>query len=131
MKNLKAKTLLALVIILSSCSIVNKFPISNVTPAADIVLSRQHDQNGNNKIKVTARNLAAVERLNPPQTVYVVWVISENDGIRNIGLLKNKNARVAEIETLTPFKFTEIFITAENKADVSYPTGVEISRIKF
>jgi len=118
MKNLKAKTLLALVIILSSCSIVNKFPISNVTPAADIVLSRQHDQNGNNKIKVTARNLAAVERLNPPQTVYVVWVISENDGIRNIGLL-------------TPFKFTEIFITAENKADVSYPTGVEISRIKF
>jgi len=131
MKNLKSKTLLVLVIILSSCASITKFPISDVTPAADIVLSRQHDQNGNNKIRVTAKNLAAVERLNPPQSVYVVWVVSGNDGIRNIGQLKNKNAKEAEIETLTPFKFTEIFITAEKQADVPYPTGIEISRIKF
>ena len=131
MKNLKTKTLLALVVILSSCAMVTKFPVSIVTPAADIVVSRQHDQNGNVKIKVVARNLASVERLSPPQTVYVVWVVSENDGIRNIGQLKNKNAKTAEIDTLTPFKFTEIFITAESQANMTYPTGIEISRIKF
>jgi hypothetical protein len=35
------------------------------------------------------------------------------------------------MKTLVPFKFTEVFITAEDQADISYPTGVEISRINF
>ncbi|MDD4993908.1 MAG: hypothetical protein PHR83_16935 [Paludibacter sp.] len=131
MKNLNTKILLILVILLSSCATVTRFPVSTVTPAADIILSKQKDQNGNTKIKITATNLAAVERLSPSKNVYIVWIVSENDGVRNIGQLKNKNAKTAEIETLAPFAFTGIFITAEDQADVSYPTGIEISRIQF
>lgn len=131
MKNFKTITFLALALILSSCSTVTKFPISSVTPASDITVKKQYDRNGNTKITVTAKNMAAVERLTPPQNIYVVWVVAEDNNLKNIGQLKNKNAKTAEIETLVPYKFTEIFITAEYRADVQNPAGIEISRIRF
>lgn len=131
MKNLKAIILLVIVILIASCANISKFPVSTVTPAADMVVKSQHDKNGNTKITITAKNLSAVERLTPSKSMYVVWLVSEFDGVRNIGQLKNKNAGTAEIKTLVPFKFTEIFITAEDQADVIYPSGIEISRIIF
>jgi len=131
MRNLKKGIFLALILALSSCANISKFPISTISPAADIQVRKQQDKNGNTKIKITANNLAAAERLSPPEKMYVAWVVLESNEIRNIGQLKVKNAKKAEIETLTPFKFTEVFITAENQADISYPAGVEISRIKF
>ena len=131
MKTLKTLSILALVLIISSCANTAKFPVSNVTPAADIVATMNRDNNGNYKISVTAKNLAAVERLNPPKTAYVVWIVTEKDGVRNIGKMLNKNAQTTNLETLTPFKFSEVFITAEDQVDASYPNGLEISRTKF
>ncbi|MEI6754385.1 MAG: hypothetical protein WCK78_14615 [Paludibacter sp.] len=131
MKTLKMLTILALTLGMSSCANMVKFPISNVTPAADITATMSQDNNGNYKISVTAKNLAAVERLNPPKTAYVVWIVTEKDGVRNIGKMLNKNAQTTNLETLTPFKFSEVFITAEDQVDASYPTGLEISRTKF
>jgi hypothetical protein len=94
-------------------------------------MRRQQDSNGNTKITITAKNMAAAERLTPPKKMYVVWVILESSKVRNIGQLNSENAKKAEMKTLVPFKFTEVFITAEDQADISYPTGVEISRINF
>ncbi len=131
MKTLKTLTILVLVLIVSSCANTSKFPVSVVTPAADIVATMKHDKNGNYKITITAKNLAAIERLNPPKNAYVVWIVTEKDGIRNIGKLINKNVQTTGLETLTPFKFKEVFITAEDQADTTYPTGLEISRTKF
>lgn len=122
---------LTIVLVLSSCANVSKFPVSSVTPAANIEVQKQHDRNGNTILTITAKNLASAERLSPPRKIYVAWIVLENNETRNIGQLKNKNAKVGEIKTLTPFKFTEIFITAENQADALYPAGEEISRIKF
>jgi|ERR1035437_4482840 hypothetical protein len=131
MKNLKIITILSLILILSSCGVTAKFPVSNVAPAADITIKKQYDKNGNCKISIEAKNLAAADRLTPPKNDYVVWIVSETDGIRNIGKLKIKNAETAGIETLTPFKFSEVFITAEDQGEVSNPAGIEITRYKF
>jgi len=131
MKNIKTGICLALILVLSSCANISKFPVSTVSPAANIEVRRQQDQNGNTKLTITAKNLAAAERLTPPKRIYVVWVILESSKVRNIGQLNSENAKKVEIKTLVPFKFTEVFITAEDQADISYPTGVEISRIKF
>lgn len=131
MKNLSKVMFLTMVLVLSSCANVSKFPVSSVTPAANIEVKKQHDRNGNTILIIEAKNLASTERLSPPRKMYVAWIVLENNETRNIGQLKNKNAKVAEIKTLTPFKFTEIFITAEDQADVLYPAGEEISRIKF
>jgi hypothetical protein len=131
MKNLNIVTFLALILLFTSCSTVSKFPVSSVTPAANIVVYRHHDSNGNGTLNIKAKNLAAAERLSPPKHTYVVWVVLENNTAKNIGQLKIKNAKEAEIKTLTVFKYTEIFITAEDQADVQYPGNTEISRIKF
>lgn len=131
MKNIKTGICLALVLVLSACANISKFPVSSVSPAANIEMRRQQDNNGNTEITITAKNLAAAERLTPPKKVYVAWVILESSKVRNIGQLNSENAKKAEMKTLIPFKFTEVFITAEDQADISYPKGVEISRIKF
>jgi hypothetical protein len=131
MKTLKAFIISALVFILSSCATSVKFPISSVIPAADIVASVSKDNNGNTKITIKAKNLAAVERLIPPKSAYVVWIETERDGVKNIGKLLNKNAQATGLETLTPFKFSEVFITAEDFADAAFPAGVEISRTRL
>jgi len=131
MKNLIAVASFALTLLFISCSTVSKFPVSNVSPAANIVVYRHHDSNGNNTITVKAKNLASAERLSPPRQMYVVWIVLENNTAKNIGQLKIKNAKKAEIKTLTAFKYTEIFITAENQADVQYPGNIEIARLRF
>jgi len=122
---------MALALALSACANISKFPVSSVSPAANIEMRRQQDHNGNAEITITAKNLAAAERLTPPKKMYVAWVVLESSKIRNIGQLNSENAKKTVIKTLVPFKFTEVFITAEDQADISYPTGVEVSRIKF
>ena len=131
MKTFKTLIISALVILLSSCATSIKFPVSTVAPAADIVASVTKDQNGNTKITIKANNLAAAERLSPPKAAYVVWIVTERDGIHNIGRLSNKNVQSTGLETLTPFKLTEVFITAEDYADAIIPAGIEISRIQL
>ncbi len=131
MKILRNTALLAVMVIFTSCASTALFPTSSVTPAAEISTTRKADKNGNFKISITAKNLASPDRLNPAQSAYVVWIVTHNEGTRNIGRLVNKNGKTASLETLTPFAFSEIFITAEGQDDVSYPQGVEISRTKF
>ncbi len=131
MKNLKILSIFIAIIFLASCANKAKFPVSNVTPSADITATKKTDKNGNTKISITAKNLAAADRLDPPQKVYVAWIATEAGGVRNLGKLTHKNANTVTIETLVPQKFTEVFITAEQDGNISYPKGVEISRTKF
>lgn len=127
----KITFIIALIFLLSACAETARFPVSSVTPAADIVAHKQMDNNGNCKISIIAKNLSSVERLNPPKSNYIVWILTEVDGPRNIGQLKNENAQTTRLETLTPYKFSDIFITAEDQANVTFPTGIEITRTRF
>jgi PBP1b-binding outer membrane lipoprotein LpoB len=131
MKTLKTFAILTLAFLMSSCASSIKFPVSTVTPAADIVFSKSHDHNGNTRVKIVAKNLAAPDRIDSHQKVYVVWIMTDKDGPRSIGVLKNKNVQTTELETLTPLRFSEVFITAEDQVEASYPSGIEISRIRF
>jgi hypothetical protein len=119
------------IFLISSCTTTTKFPVSEITPAAQITASKHKDKNGNFKISVVADNLSSAERLSPPKKVYVVWISSAHNGIKNLGQLKNKNAKKATLETVTPFDPQEIFITAEDEGNISYATGTEISRVSL
>lgn len=114
----------------TSCATTGKFPVSEVIPAAEIDLKVKEDKNENFKININAKHIASPERLNPPANYYVVWV-DTYDGYKNVGQLKSKNAKKAELQTLSPFQFHEILITAETNGDASYPEGVIISRTTF
>ncbi len=131
MKNFTSISLIVVLFFFTSCASTIIFPTSGVTPAADITTTKKVDKSGNYLISITAKNLASTDRLTPPQSVYIAWIVTNTEGIKNIGRLENKNAKTATLETLSPFAFTEIFITAEGKEDVSYPMGIEISRARF
>ena len=118
-------------LLFNACSNVTKFPVSTVVPAAEITATKKQDKNNNYIITVNAKNLASPERLMPPQNTYSVWVLTEDNGVKNVGQLLTKNSKSVSLETTTPFNVKEIFITAENQGTNSYPSGMEISRAIF
>ena len=116
---------------LASCSSEKIFPVSPKTPAAKITVKQKKDKNNNYHISVSAKNLASPDRLEPARKVYVIWITTKNNGIKNIGQLNNENAENSGLETVTAFEPKEIFITAEEAGNVSYPSNFEISRISL
>ncbi len=131
MKTLKSLFFGAVVLFLASCATTAKFPVSSVTPAAEITAKIKQDKNKNYVIEVIARNMASADRLTPPKNNYIVWIVTENNGTKNIGQLLSENAKKSQLKTVTPYYVTEIFITAEDQADISFPYGIEISRTSF
>jgi hypothetical protein len=116
-------------LLLASCASTEKFPVSTVAPAADITAVKKLDKNKNYAIDVTAKNLASVDRIDPLKKTYVVWIVTKNEGVKNIGQLSVKNAKTSSLKSLTAFDFSEVFITAEEQGDITYPTGTEVSRV--
>lgn len=115
----------------SSCATSVKFPVSEVTPAATISVKHKKDDNGNNVLSVVANNLSSPGRLTPPKNVFVVWAVTENNGTKNLGQLKNKNATRSTLESRTAFDPVEVFITAEKEGSITYPSGIEITRVNL
>jgi hypothetical protein len=129
-KTLKIIAGIAFSVLVSSCASTAKFPVSSVTPAAQIKATKKLDKQKNYKITVTAENLASADRLTPPRHNYVLWIMTK-DGIKNLGQLQHKNAKKSSLTTVTPFNPTEVILTAEDAANISYPQGIEISRAEF
>ncbi|MDO9038004.1 MAG: hypothetical protein Q7U59_06625 [Lutibacter sp.] len=131
MKSLINLLFVVVLVLLTSCATTAKFPVSSVTPAAEITAKKKQDKNKNYVIEVTAKNLASANRVDPTKKNYSDWIVTENNGTKNAGMLVNKNAKTASLKTSTPFDVKEIFITAEDQGDYSYPVGIEIARTSF
>lgn len=127
--NLLLKSLFVPVLLFSfSCAKTVKFPVSSSAPAADISVTKKQDANKNYIIEVKGQNLASPDRLTPKKHNYSVWIVTVDGETKNLGQLINKNGESVALKATTPFNAKEIFITAEDRGDVSYPSGVEISR---
>lgn len=131
MKTIKKYVLIIVSLALFSCGSAVKFPISSVTPAADISAKKKTDSNNNFVLEIIARNLASADRLNPPGKVYSVWVVNKQNEVMNVGQMDIKNAQKSTFKTATPFDFDEVFITVEDQGDLKYPAGMEIARTKI
>jgi hypothetical protein len=128
---MKIIIIISTILLVTACSSTAKFPVSELVPAANITAKKKQDKNKNFIIELTAYNLAEPSRLSPPKNVYSVWIVADNGTTKNVGQLINENAKKAVLETTTPFNVKEIFITAEETGDLSYPQGKEISRTTF
>ena len=110
----------------ASCSQKIAFQNSTVVPAAQGKVTIKKDSNKNYAIKIKISNLAEVQRLQPAKNVYVVWIETEENNIKNIGRIKSDSGFLssklkATFETVTSFKPTKVFITGEDNQDVSFP----------
>ncbi|MFT6749184.1 MAG: hypothetical protein ACI9XR_000226 [Flavobacterium sp.] len=125
------KIIILSLLILASCSSKVNFPISNVTPGAEISMKSSKDDNGNSKLTLKAKYLTSPERLTPARSVYIVWLQTKDNGLINLGQLETDSSSKASFETITPYEPNEVFITAEDNAALKYPTGQEITRAKL
>lgn len=121
-------TLLAVFLLLSTVSCAKKTTFNNSTiiPAARGDVAVKQDKNNNYNITVKISYLAEPERLTPPKTTYVVWMVSENNNTVNLGQIIGTSKLHVTFETVSSFKPVQIFVTAENEADVRYPGPVTV-----
>lgn len=110
----------------SSCSTKAIFLSSAVVPAAQGSVTVKEDGNKNYTIKVQISNLADSKNLTPPKNVYVIWLLPENNTPKNIGQIVSSKGKMssklkASFQTVSSFKPSKIFITAEDEANVQYP----------
>jgi hypothetical protein len=114
---------------LSSCASRTNFLISTVVPAAEGTIRIKKDKNKNYDIVIKMYNLAEVERLEPPKKAYVVWMENEEGRAKNLGQIISSHEFLTKklrstFETVSPFKPTKIYITAEDEANVISPSSM-------
>lgn len=137
MKNKIALSLsIVLIAFLSSCATKVDFPVSKVTPGADVTAKVKKDANDNYRIDLKAEKLTSPDRLNPPKEMYVVW-IETNRGTKNLGKLRMSSGifsstRKGALSTTVAFEPKRIIITAEDSSTNNQPgTSVIISSEQF
>lgn len=119
----------------TSCAKKVTFQNSSIVPAARGQVTIKKDKNKNYLIKVKIDNLAEVKRLESSKNAYVVWIETDESLAKNIGQIKSDTKFIssklkASFETVTAFKPTKIFITAEDNADTQYPGSQVILETK-
>jgi hypothetical protein len=122
----KAGVLFFVVAIQSCDSQKYDFAISKVVPAAMGSVEVKQDDNNNYEIDLEITRLAEPVRLTPPRKLYVVWVQTESNGDKNIGQLKTSSSFFSStlkssLSTVTSFKPTGFFISAEDDANIQIP----------
>jgi len=107
-----------------------RFSTSSVVPAARGYVKITRDNNQNYIITIEVSNMAEVGRLQPPKLTYIVWMVSNEASTMNMGQIKSSTTFLtkklkASFETATPYKPTQIFITAEDDPSYQIP-GTQI-----
>lgn len=115
-------------LLLQSCAKKMRFLNSSVVPAAQGSVTIKKDGNNNYAINLNTMRLASPQRLNPSKSVYVVWMNTEQNGAKNIGQMETSSSLLSStlkssLKTVTTFKPTGFFITAENDGKVQQPEG--------
>ncbi len=118
-------------------------------PAAQGEVATETTKDGKTQVKVMVKHLAPPDKITQGATTYVVWTrpigvpaaegegavsIPERQesgnmtetGAYNLGGLKVSKDLDGELETVTPFKSFELFITAEPSPAITQPKGERI-----
>ena len=111
---------------LPSCNRKMTFQNSRVVPAASGSVKIKKTKNDNYEVDVKTMHLAKPENLTPPKRVYVVWMRTEDNSVRNIGMIKSSsgflsNTLKGELKATSTSKPTSFFLTAENDGNIQYP----------
>lgn len=123
-----AGILLLIALMLPSCARKMSFQTSSIVPAAEGSVKVKKDKNKNYNINLSTIRLAEPSRLDPPKSIYIVWMNTDQEGTKKVGQLKTSssllsNTLKSSLKTSVPYSPTGFFITAEDDADVRSPSG--------
>ncbi len=118
-------------IIFSACAKKIVMANNGIAPAAKAYARIKKDKSNNYNVQVKATHLAPSGNLNPPKNSYVIWMVTDNNGTKNIGQFQSGTSLLSKtlkgsIKTITPFKPVGFFITAEDDAAINYPGNMII-----
>lgn len=116
---------------LSSCSKKASFATSTIEPAARGSVKMKKDKNNNYNVTVDVKYLAEPQRLQPAKQVYVVWAKTPDNREQNLGQLRIGHGLFSStlkgsLDAVTPFEPIQVYITAEDKADIEYPSSYTV-----
>jgi hypothetical protein len=105
-----------------------KYPmtVAAMVPGARAEVAISKDKNGNTSLKMKVQHLANLENLTPRASAYVVWLRERGGDSQNQGQLKTDKNLAATFETVTPLKSFDVFVTAEQDARATAPSGAEV-----
>lgn len=117
--------------VFTSCSTSQQFQKSVIVPSAVGSAKLGKDDNGNKQVVIKVENLVDPSRLTPARKLYIVWMQTKDNGTKSLGKLVSneawfsteRNAKFTSVLNDNPVRF---FITAENEADVTNPSGVTV-----
>ena len=112
------------ILLFGSCAKKIVFPISTAQPAAQGTILFKTDKNKNYAIDLSVKHLANPERLSPARKCYIVWIETTQNGVYNLGQLHISKSMSGSLKTISSFKPTKIFITAEDDPTIKEP-GME------
>jgi hypothetical protein len=120
-----------------SCATKATFATSSVVPAAQGIVTVKKDKNNNYSIRIHIENLDEVTMLEPSKRTYVIWLVSNKAETRNIGQVNSSSGTFSDklkvyFETVSSYKPSKIFITAEDDATILHPgTQVVLATNRF
>jgi hypothetical protein len=119
---------LTLALLCSVAFAAKKYPMTaaSIVPGARAQVAISKDQNGNTSLKMKVQHLANLENLTPRASAYVVWFQERGGNSANRGQLKMDKNLKATFETVTPLKSFDVFVTAEQDARATSPSGPEV-----
>ena len=90
------------------------FQTSSVVPAAEGTVKVKKNKNKNYNIELSVIGLADPSRLDPPRKVYMVWMNTQENGIKEVGQLKTSSSLLSKtmkssLKTSVPFQPTGFF----------------------
>lgn len=112
----------------SACATKMNMDRSTAVPAAEAKLKVKKKGDNHNEVKVAVEHLAPVQRISPEASHYVVWLQpTEGQAMPiNVGVLDVDDDQEGELETSTPYKHFEVFVTAETEAQATAPRGERV-----
>lgn len=122
---------------------------SRSAPAAQGEIATKTTNDQNTQVKIKVKHLAPPESIAQGATTYVVWVrplgmpVAQGErtgdyperqesqsgnevGVYNLGGMKISKDLDGELNTTTPFRAFELFITAESSSAVTAPNGERV-----
>ena len=100
-------------------------------PAAIGTVKVAEEKDGNTKVKVEVEHLAAPADVKAAASTYVVWLKPDSGTAQNVGALTVDKDRKGKLETKTAFKDFQVFVTAEEDANVTHPSQTTVMATKI
>jgi hypothetical protein len=94
---------------------------SSVVPAAEGYVKIKTDRNKNYIIKISIKNLAKIDRLDPEMKTYIVWMVTDKETTINIGRINSSNNLDVSFETISSSRPIKVYITAEVDESTTVP----------